>query len=363
MSLTKVAFPPPPPTSNTLTTKQRHQLLRSTNKLGQVLGTTPQLLDESHQLGEITAVHIRQRPWFTERGSHRLLGPLQVHLPFGASSERRNPLQRRRNSVDSVSSSSCGSLDSTYTSSSSSSSRSSSRSPCKYSDSIHSAESWHGHLPAGRPPIIKLARSTPTSDPLTESVPVQPVMEMAPASPITPPPSYSSEDVTYTLSVHRRQSVNSLCMDEPNFVIPTDTSARREKMDRVKRKLGSGVPVDLVFPASLQPKAEAPTPIDTSIRVQRRTTVHFSPNLPTPPRAEIKDTPLDSIVESTEEHGASCAEEFGYPPRPQTYPKPAHLLEEVDIDLDLKLRGLVTKLAMKKRPWVRKGLPDSGWSA
>lgn len=41
-----VVFPRPPPTHNTLTTSQRTQLLRSNAKLGQVLGSTPFILDD-----------------------------------------------------------------------------------------------------------------------------------------------------------------------------------------------------------------------------------------------------------------------------------------------------------------------------
>ncbi|KAJ3799867.1 hypothetical protein GGU11DRAFT_775540 [Lentinula aff. detonsa] len=44
-TLAKIVFPPPPPTTNTLTSKQRTQLMRSTKKLGRVLGVIPQLID------------------------------------------------------------------------------------------------------------------------------------------------------------------------------------------------------------------------------------------------------------------------------------------------------------------------------
>lgn len=42
-----VTFPQPPPTSNTLTSHQRQQLLRSTRKLTKLLGSAPYLLDYS----------------------------------------------------------------------------------------------------------------------------------------------------------------------------------------------------------------------------------------------------------------------------------------------------------------------------
>ncbi|GAV98683.1 hypothetical protein LENED_000076 [Lentinula edodes] len=44
-AIAKIVFPSPPPTTNALTSQQRTQLLRSTKKLGRVLGITPQLID------------------------------------------------------------------------------------------------------------------------------------------------------------------------------------------------------------------------------------------------------------------------------------------------------------------------------
>ncbi|KAI5834005.1 hypothetical protein K523DRAFT_294761 [Schizophyllum commune Tattone D] len=41
----KVVFPAPPPTSNVLTTRQRAQLVRTTKKLGRILGVAPRVLD------------------------------------------------------------------------------------------------------------------------------------------------------------------------------------------------------------------------------------------------------------------------------------------------------------------------------
>lgn len=47
MSFTRVLYPPQPPTSNTLSAEERAQLVRSAKKLSKVLGTTPQLIDET----------------------------------------------------------------------------------------------------------------------------------------------------------------------------------------------------------------------------------------------------------------------------------------------------------------------------
>lgn len=45
VSAATIRFPPPPPTRNQLTTEERTKLIRTNNKLGQVLGTTPHVLD------------------------------------------------------------------------------------------------------------------------------------------------------------------------------------------------------------------------------------------------------------------------------------------------------------------------------
>ena len=43
-----ICFPPPPPTRNELSSEQRAKLIRTNNKLGQVLGSTPHVLDLSY---------------------------------------------------------------------------------------------------------------------------------------------------------------------------------------------------------------------------------------------------------------------------------------------------------------------------
>ena len=48
-----IRFPPPPPTRNELSSEQRAKLMRSNTKLGQVLGSTPHVLDLSY-VGEST---------------------------------------------------------------------------------------------------------------------------------------------------------------------------------------------------------------------------------------------------------------------------------------------------------------------
>ncbi|KIM75293.1 hypothetical protein PILCRDRAFT_827394 [Piloderma croceum F 1598] len=47
MATTTVLYPSPPPTANTLKPHQRSRLMKSTQKLGKILGTTPYLLESS----------------------------------------------------------------------------------------------------------------------------------------------------------------------------------------------------------------------------------------------------------------------------------------------------------------------------
>lgn len=51
MPFAKVTYPPPPPTYNVLSSQERSQFVRSTKKIGKVLGSAPHLFDDSHKAG------------------------------------------------------------------------------------------------------------------------------------------------------------------------------------------------------------------------------------------------------------------------------------------------------------------------
>ncbi|KAH9918051.1 uncharacterized protein B0H18DRAFT_958073 [Fomitopsis serialis] len=176
MSQAVVRFPPPPPTSNNLSSKQRTQLMRSSKKLGQVLGSTPHVLDwaSSSGIGESSP-------------RHTLLGGT-MHM------STINPTT---------------------------------------SSSTRGEQAWRTpYDPLHRPPLLKLS-----------------------------PPSRSGHS-------ERRRSTYSDCDTEasvpdsptaPSFAIPSEAAIRRAKMQRLTRKLGDGVPPELVFPsaARLEPDSEA----------------------------------------------------------------------------------------------------------
>lgn len=53
-----IRFPPPPPTRNDLSSEQRAKLIRTNNKLGQVLGSTPHVLDLSYTGMSLSATRV-----------------------------------------------------------------------------------------------------------------------------------------------------------------------------------------------------------------------------------------------------------------------------------------------------------------
>ncbi|KAL0959017.1 hypothetical protein HGRIS_014329 [Hohenbuehelia grisea] len=353
-----VVFPAPPPTSNTLTLQQRAKLLRTTRKLGRILGSTPHLLDAADSRSAAL-------------------------LPFR---DEPYPTQMGRESFDSIGSSS----SSSFMSRSPSTSRSTS--PVSFSSSATSVRSMkstassqrsnHRSRPSSkRPPLLRISYN-----------PHQPSLATIPASPVSPTPIYArftssfadlSENDASRLYQMEVNAITAPGLDggnardsliEPDFFIPSQTTLRRQKMERLRRKLGDDVPIDLVFnqayeaevddPSEISiqlPKSRSspppppPTPASPSIAGIKRSgsrdslalpTVHRAPRckrVPVPayepeaPASSPKDatppphTPpvqclprahrrpsvaerkesLCIIVESPDEHGGGCTEEFG----------------------------------------------------
>ncbi|KAF9007047.1 hypothetical protein BDQ17DRAFT_1423127 [Cyathus striatus] len=284
----KVVFPPPPPTVHALSPEQRSQLLRKTKKLGQLLGSSPHLLDE---------------------GIPNVLGPVQIELP---NKDSRFP----RSSVDSFSSSSSGSDD-----------------LCFEILTPLSTDSHSNHLPRSSTSLSRYSQSTlpgsfdkcsgPTQPLLRLAIP--PSLETIPASP-TPYSQYSpysslqsspstsrshsrassvdsfeSSHQPYTISPksmpHQRES-----LDDPSFIVPSANSVRLKKMDRLRKKLGDGVPVDLVFPE--KPKAtERRAPKDDEKWKTESSREIVLPSTPTIPRTNRNSNRIshsrDSLVGPT----------------------------------------------------------------
>ncbi|KAI0084616.1 hypothetical protein BDY19DRAFT_997531 [Irpex rosettiformis] len=183
-----VVFPRPPPTCNNLTTAQRAQLLKSTAKLGQVLGSTPHVLDEANSVA---------RSYVASRGNN---GSNESLTSYASSSTPRS------------------SLDST---------RSSRPSP-----SSHSSEKvWRIRFPIKRPPMLRIGKTTRA-------------LETIPGS-----PAYDSGNFADRQSV---QTYDDSPPSTPSFNITSDAAMRRQKMRRLAKKFGEGVPLHLVFPPTTE---------------------------------------------------------------------------------------------------------------
>ncbi|KAI0360617.1 hypothetical protein OH77DRAFT_1392810 [Trametes cingulata] len=198
-----IRFPPPPPTRNELTPEQRAKLIRSNNKLGQVLGSTPHVIDSTYR------VSVPKLP--DEHPGPRPKTPTSSRNPFRTHG--------RSKSVPKVD------LDALRASSpisvSSRGSSSSSRSAPSARPVADNEQAWRSPYPAQRPPLLKLSTPSSSRKPRLETIPGSPPFDQLSSS-----------------------------MDPPTFSIPSDAAVRREKMRRLRRKLGENVPTELVFPSS-----------------------------------------------------------------------------------------------------------------
>ncbi|KAG5646057.1 hypothetical protein DXG03_004480 [Asterophora parasitica] len=199
-----VLFPAPPPTINALTVAQRARLVRSSNKLGRILGTTPHFID-CESVEETT-----------------------------------------RGSMDTASSSRA-SFDSE--SSTSSLSRSSSMRSRKSLPPPPHAQSARRQSTDG--PVRKASNSTPML-----RLALTPMLAPIPASPLSP--HHHAPAMSLTLDAPPASSPDDYCdfalapehsPTAPTFTILTPTATRRRKMDKLRRTLGDEVPLALVFPS------------------------------------------------------------------------------------------------------------------
>ncbi|KAJ6516906.1 hypothetical protein C8R47DRAFT_1032392 [Mycena vitilis] len=219
---TKIAFPTPPPTTNALTSQQRSQLLRTTQKLGRLLGTTPALIEESDSMPSMLPLNLQ-----------RLAVPL--HIQLSSTYDDDDALVRYPSSD--TSGSERGSLKRNSSVSSGYSSNSGRSSPS--TQSVHVNESW----PKADRPFLRIA--TKRSSKLA-------AIPQSPPPGASPPPSYTySPEPAHTSFTIRPIPVSRAYTappPPPAFAIPSNNSMRRQKMDRLRRTLGDGVPLDMVFP-------------------------------------------------------------------------------------------------------------------
>ncbi|KAI8986915.1 hypothetical protein BD414DRAFT_415740 [Trametes punicea] len=267
-----IRFPPPPPTRNELTAEQRAKLIRTNNKLGQLLGSTPHVLDSTHRgdAGEgcgsqsFTVHQPREEDPALPKTPMSTRNPFRTH-GRSKSLPKADMDALRANSPESVSSNG------------SSSSRRSSSSTRSFTDPELAWRSPYA-LTGERPPLLKLSTPSPSCKPRLETIPGSPPFDQ----------------LTVTI-------------DPPSFTIPSDASTRREKMRRLRRKLGDDVPADLVFPSPEESESEEDSPlISTPTSTMSRERLIMDKPLPREPRLREPEVerPLPQLPAAEQQ---SCA--------------------------------------------------------
>ncbi|KAJ6537591.1 hypothetical protein B0H10DRAFT_2141785, partial [Mycena sp. CBHHK59/15] len=197
----------PPPTTNALTSHQRSHLRRSTQKLGRLLGSTPALIEESDEMPETLPLNLQ-----------RLAVPLHIQLSSTYTDE--DDLARYSSSFSRSSSESSSSDDSMYSTS-------------------RRTKSVHVHNTCEQP-YLRIAPSTSVHHPHPH------------ASPAYSPPAHTSYTLRPVAPTHRTSAPPPPTHRSPQrtdaFTPQSESTMRRQKMDRLRRTLGDGVPLGVVFP-------------------------------------------------------------------------------------------------------------------
>ncbi|KAF8176345.1 hypothetical protein K438DRAFT_1979139 [Mycena galopus ATCC 62051] len=290
---TKIAYPSPPPTTNSLTSHQRSQLLRRTQKLGRILGTTPALIEESEPMPSMLPLNLQ-----------RLAVPLHIQLSSVYSDD--DALGRYSSSETLVSSGSeRGSPTSLKRNSSVSSDYSMKSGRSSPADSVHHInESW----PRADRPFLRVAVMKPSK---LETIPQSPPATGSPPSYYSQEPSHQSFTICPIPASRRHPSA-----PPPSFALPTNSSLRRQKMDRLRRTLGDGVPLDMVFPE----EDTQPVPVLHSPTSSEEDFSHFTARPPPPHR--IRGA-RDSLLVPQPSRRSSLTPQAVRPPPPPPAMAPA----------------------------------------
>ncbi|KAI0801566.1 hypothetical protein C8Q74DRAFT_1215115 [Fomes fomentarius] len=244
---TAVYFNARPPTFNTLDSHQRTRLIRSTRKLGDVLGTTPQLVETDSPLSPPTRSSSTDCP---PRDRKRRQGSIFEYSPAAWP------------------------FTYDYASSSASSSASSLAIPRGSMDSSESDSGMSSHSLPSLPTPKSFARHvrdksrskgkrTPLPTPLVlrlNAVPLPPSdPRLHPTSPKTPIPSKAA-----TLAPPTATNLNLPLTPTTPLTPSTPTAAetRRKRLAKLKRTLGENVPLELISPFRSTPRTQLSSPID-----------------------------------------------------------------------------------------------------
>ncbi|RPD53693.1 hypothetical protein L226DRAFT_455542 [Lentinus tigrinus ALCF2SS1-7] len=249
---TNMYFNAPPPTFNTLDTRQRTRLIRSTRKLGAVLGTTPQLVESECPISpEKTPTFSPRRDRKRRQGSifefPPSAGPFRYNYDSPSASSSASSLALPRTSIDSdASDASTHSLPAL---------------PMPKSFARHVREKSRGkgkHTALPTPLVLRLnAVPLPPSDPRIQPTTPDTAATLKTAtltaSTSTPTPSYPYLPLTPT-TPHTPGTPTT----------PTVTETRRKRLAKLKRTLGENVPPELIMPfrSARTPSSQRPSPVD-----------------------------------------------------------------------------------------------------
>ncbi|KAH9846875.1 hypothetical protein C2E23DRAFT_872105 [Lenzites betulinus] len=266
---TTFASRPLPPTSNFLDARQRTRLIRSTRKLGAVLGTTPQLLEHESPAPSPPLLPIAGRsasPRKTSAYAKRRQGSVFELPPPTAAAFYDSGSSSDASSSGSSLSLSRSSLDSTTS--------------VESTASLPPTKSFTRHV---REKSRSKGKQTPLPTPLVLRLNAVPLPPSDPRllQPVTP-------DTTATLSAYSRAGP-MLPTTPTTPVTPTATETRRKRLAKLKRTLGENVPTELVLPfrsaASRQPAVSPTTPPGAPTTPRARTAPQATlPRPPPPPR-------------------------------------------------------------------------------
>ena len=267
----------PPPTFNTLDGRQRARLIRSTRKLGDVLGTTPLLVEEEYDLRhKPLPISPPSRDRKRRQGSIFEFPPPSGPYPYNYASSSANSsvssLALPRSSLDS--------------NQSDASAHSASSLPTPKSFSRHVREKSKGkRTPLPTPLVLRLnAVPLPPSDPRVQPPTPDTGATLTPSNLLSVPHT-TGLSLPVTPTTPRTPST------------PTVTETRRKRLAKLKRTLGENVPAELIMPVNRLVRPNSTSPIHPPAAPQDNTPPARSA-VPRPqhPRTQKKSVPPPSAA-------------------------------------------------------------------
>ena len=192
------------------------------------------------------------------------------------------------------------------------SSYSSSRSVSSYTETVNTADSWRVRKPIRKPPpLLRLTSVIVAQGPPSTTASIKPTLETIPAS---PPFEAMANDNSSGTQRHSPRTISFAAFGPPrapSFEIPSEATLRWAKMERLKRKLGDGVPAELVFPSA---DADVETLTSDSVfqwvasdNGHGSVETSSSKTISNVPRSSFSlASPLFAIVEGPEDHVSGC---------------------------------------------------------